>query len=79
MVERIEEYEDRRWPTSQDGPAANLKYLMELRGLSQRELAGLTGIDQAVISRLASGERAFTVDHIRRLTQQFRVDPDYFL
>lgn len=79
MIERIQEYEDRRWPTPQGSPAANLKYLMELRGSSQRELASLTGIDQAVISRLASGERAFTVDHIRRLTRQFRVEPGYFL
>lgn len=79
MVERIQEYEDGRWPTPQGSPAGNLKYLMELRGLSQRQLAGLTGIDQAVISRLVTGERAFTADHVRRLSQHFKIEASYFL
>lgn len=79
MVERIAAYEEQRWPTEARPPGDRLAYLLEQRGLSQRELAAQVGIDQPVLSRLISGERPFTTGYIQKLAQHFRLDPGYFV
>lgn len=79
MVERIQAYEDERYPMLPNDPARMLAYLIELRGISQRELAEATGIDQGNISRLLSRKREFTPEQMRRLGAYFKVDPSLFL
>ncbi len=39
------------------------------RGLTQRELAEATGIDQASISRMENGKQAITLEHLRQIAR----------
>lgn len=79
LTERIQAFEDAFYSHLPNDPAANLRYALEQRGLSQRRLAEATGIEQATISRLCAGKRDFTADHIRRLAAYFKKDPSLFL
>lgn len=60
-------------------PDMELRLLMKERGVTQQQLAAATGIDQAQISKLASGKRPFTTAHIRALSTYFGVNPTVFL
>ncbi|RJF74917.1 helix-turn-helix domain-containing protein [Deinococcus cavernae] len=79
LTERIQAFEDTFYPKLPNDPAANLRFAMEQRNLSQRGLAEATGIEQATISRLCSGKREFNADHIKRLAAYFKKDPSLFL
>jgi HTH-type transcriptional regulator/antitoxin HigA len=79
LVERIVAYEDRVYPLPDVPPARMLAHLMELRGVTQRALAEATGIDQGNISKLLSGKRSFSTEHLRVLSAYFKVDPSLFL
>lgn len=39
------------------------------RGITQRELAEATGIDQASISRMENGKQAITLGHLRQIAR----------
>lgn len=51
-----------------------LKNAREQKGLKTRELAQLTGIDQALISKFESGTRKPTKDQITKLAQLLEID-----
>jgi transcriptional regulator with XRE-family HTH domain len=48
-------------------PANNLKALRESRGLSQKTLGRLAGIDDSHISKIEKGKRALSTYHMARL------------
>lgn len=79
LIERVTAYQDVAGHVPPAAPDLELRLLMRERGLTQVELARETGIDQAQISRLASGKRAFTVEHILALSRAFGVSPSVFL
>ena len=56
-----------------------LKQLRKERRLTIRQLDEKVGISYATISRLESGDRPFTLDHLTRLSQFFDVSFDYIL
>ncbi|QSW89487.1 helix-turn-helix domain-containing protein [Flavobacterium endoglycinae] len=51
-----------------------LKNAREQKGLKTRELAQLTGIDQALISKFESGTRKPTKDQVTKLSQLLEID-----
>jgi len=56
-----------------------LKQLREERRLTQEKLSNAVGIDRTTISKVESGERELTLDHLQRLSKYFEVSYDYLL
>jgi transcriptional regulator with XRE-family HTH domain len=54
-------------PKTTESPGAVVKRLREAQGLTQAELARLSGVGQGYISRLERGERAATWAALRKL------------
>ncbi len=79
LIGRVTAYQEAAGHVPPASPDMELRMLMKERGVTQQEVGDATGIGQAQISRLASGKRAFTTDHIRRLAGYFGVQPGTFL
>jgi len=79
LMQRIMAYEAEHFPIPPAAADMELRLLMKERGVTQQGLAEATGIDQAQISKLASGKRAFSAEHARRLGAFFGVNPGSFL
>ena len=52
---------------------------MEQRDMTQVQLAGVLGINQANVSRLLNGKSQFTVETVRVLADYFHVSPEVFM
>ncbi len=59
--------------------AAELRRIRELRVLSQRDLADLSGLTQATIWRLESGKGEAHPKTVRRLAEALGVEPQELL
>lgn len=79
LMERVMAYEAEHYPLPPAAPDMELRLLMKGRGVTQQQVAAATGIDQAQISKLASGKRTFTAEHARALGAFFGVSPAAFL
>ena len=79
VMQRIMAFEAEHFPIPPAAPDMELRLLLKEHGLTQQQLAAATGIHQAQISKLASGKRAFTADHARKLGAYFGVSPANFL
>ena len=77
LMKRITAYEEAQLPPA--APDMELRVLLNVNKLTQQQLAEATGINQGMISKLASGKRAFTADHARKLGEYFGVNPGVFL
>ncbi len=53
----------------------NIKKLRENAGLGQKHLAGYLGVDQSLISKFESGERAVSSDMLDKLAALFCCSP----
>ncbi|AFZ67769.1 helix-turn-helix domain-containing protein [Deinococcus peraridilitoris] len=79
LVERIGQYEELSVPIP-DAPAHHvLAFLMEQRGVTQKEIEAATGIDQSNLSKLLRGKRELNTEQIVRLSAYFHVNPVVFL
>lgn len=56
-----------------------LKYLLNENKMSATDLARLLGIHPSMGSKLLKGERKLTADHLRILSDRFRVEASAFL
>ena len=54
-----------------------LRHLMEAQGLKQKDMLGIFGTP-SIVSEVLSGKRGLTVEHIKKLSQRFRVSTDLF-
>lgn len=79
VMHRITAYEAERFPIPEIRGGELLRTFMTEHGHTQRDVSRETGIDNGVISRLLSGEREMTPEHMRRLGQLYRVPPGLFL
>lgn len=79
LMHRVMAYEAEHHPIPPAAPDMELRLLMNERSVTQVALAKATGIPQGNISKLASGKRAFTADHARKLGAYFKVNPGVFL
>ena len=73
----IEDFEERRYQLPRATPLQALAFLMEQRGLKQKDLVDIFGT-RSVVSEVMSGKREFTKEQIRRLGQRFHVSPEVF-
>jgi HTH-type transcriptional regulator/antitoxin HigA len=81
LTSLVESYESAHHPIGPDGlrPNERLKWLADESGLSQAELAKLLGVGQPLVSLILSGKRELTVSHIRKLSEHFHLNPQYFI
>jgi HTH-type transcriptional regulator/antitoxin HigA len=79
LSERIEAYEQTHFPIPEATSGEVLAFLMEQKGLTQKEVAKGTGIHQSVLSRFIRGEREPTLEHVRKLAKFFEVDSSVFV
>ncbi|HSW93363.1 MAG TPA: helix-turn-helix domain-containing protein [Gammaproteobacteria bacterium] len=77
VAKNIEEYEAHRFPTESASPLQVLEFLMEEHGLLQSDLPEIGG--QSLVSKILSGERQLTVEHIQKLSKRFGVSPSVFI
>jgi HTH-type transcriptional regulator/antitoxin HigA len=56
-----------------------LKHLLAENAMSGADLGRLLGLHPSMGSKILSGERSLTVEHVRKLAARFRVSPDLFI
>jgi HTH-type transcriptional regulator / antitoxin HigA len=81
LVQLIEAYEAEQHAidTSDLSGLDSLKHLLEESGMNASDLARLLGIHTSMGSKILRGERALTVDHVRKLSARFKVSPRLFI
>ncbi len=77
IAQNIEAYESRRYLTKSLSPIEMLAYLIGEHGLEQDDLPEIGC--QSLVSKILSGERKLTVEHIRKLAKRFGVSPSVFV
>ena len=76
VAENIEAYETKKYPTKKASPIQMLKFLMDVHSLEQDDLPEIGS--QSLVSKILSGERKLTLDHVRSLSKKFGVSPSVF-
>lgn len=81
LVQLIEAYEAERHAidTSDLSGLDSLKHLLEENDMNASDLARLLGVHPSMGSKILRGERALTVDHVRKLATRFKVSPRLFI
>ena len=57
----------------------SLKHLLDENGMNASDLARLLDVHPSMGSKILRGERALTVDHLRKLCERFKVNPRLFM
>jgi HTH-type transcriptional regulator/antitoxin HigA len=76
VAQNIETYESHRYLKKSLTPIEMLAYLMDEHDLGQGDLPEIGS--QSLVSKILSGERKLTVDHIKKLAKRFNVSPSVF-
>lgn len=74
----IEEYEGRRYPIRKASPARTLQQLMEVRGLTQKDLWKTFG-SKGITSEVFHGKRAISKMQAKKLAEFFHVRAELFI
>lgn len=75
----VEDYEDEHYPIEDVSDAAMIEYFMDLREVTQTQLAAAVGIATSTISEILNGKRKLTRGQIEKLAAYFRVSPGVFM
>lgn len=78
LTDLVEAYEEVHYPMEPVSGASMLAYCMELRNLTQAEVAKGAGIAVSTVSSVLSGKRKLTREHIGKLAKFFNVSPGVF-
>jgi HTH-type transcriptional regulator/antitoxin HigA len=76
VARNIEAYENHRYPLKKVSSIDMLKFLMDEHGLGQNDLPEIGS--QSLVSKILSGERQLTLEHVRSLSKRFGVSPTVF-
>ncbi len=81
LVQLVEAYEASRHAvdTSRVSGLASLKHLMAENDMNASDLARLLEVHPSMGSKILKGERALTIDHVRKLAARFKVSPSVFI
>ena len=79
LADRVEAFESMAYPMPPAPPHRVLAFLIEQRGMTQKEAGAAIGIDQSNLSKLLKDERRLTVPQIKTLSRKFHVNPSVFL
>ena len=75
----VERYEDEHVHIPDVDAAEILRYLIEVKEVTQQTVAAATGISNSTISALLARKREMTRKHLEKLGAYFCVDPAVFL
>ena len=78
LTTRIERFEDEHYPIAEAPGHEVLKFLMEDRGLRQRDLLHIFG-SRGIASEVVNGKRAISKTQAKKLGEFFHVTPDLFI
>jgi HTH-type transcriptional regulator/antitoxin HigA len=78
LVKLVEDFEERHYPMGESSPTEMLKFLMEQRGLRQRDIVHLFG-SSGVASEVINGKRAISKNQAKALAEFFHVSPELFI
>src|SRR6202022_4655228 len=73
----IEAYEEEHFPVRAVSPVEVLAELMAANNLRQKDLASLLG-SESIVSEVLHGKRGLNKQHIKKLSQRFKVSPALF-
>jgi HTH-type transcriptional regulator/antitoxin HigA len=73
----VHAWEEAHHPVPRSSPRKVLAFLMEERGLKQKDLKEIGS--QGIVSEILSGKRELNVRQIRKLSQRFGVSPTVFI
>jgi len=73
----IEDFEEKRYRLPRTNPLDVLRFLMDQHGLKQKDLVDVFGTP-SIVSEVLSGKRELNKDHIKRLSERFRLSPELF-
>lgn len=81
LVQLVQAYEaaEQAIDTADLHPLEVLKHLLAENGLNASDLGALLGVHPSLGSKILKGDRALTVDHIRKLAARFKVGPELFI
>jgi HTH-type transcriptional regulator/antitoxin HigA len=81
LSDLIAEYEEKHeaFRTRKTSPIALLKVLLAENGLNASDLSRILGADRTLGAKILRGERALTVEHMRKLGTRFAVEPGLFI
>jgi HTH-type transcriptional regulator/antitoxin HigA len=75
----VEKYEEEHHPMPPVTGPEMLRYLIEIRGVNQNDVAAETGIAESTLSEILSGKRSLGARHMPALARYFRVNPGVFV
>ena len=78
LADLIEAYERRHWPIKQAEPLDAIRYVMDLKGLTQTDLAKLLG-SRSRASEVLNGQRGLTPAMMTKLHDQWGVPAESLL
>src|SRR5262249_42714811 len=73
----IEDFEEAHYPLPHARPLEVLRFLMGQHSLKQKDLVDVFGT-ASIVSEILNGKRELNKDHIKRLSERFRVSPELF-
>jgi HTH-type transcriptional regulator/antitoxin HigA len=73
----IEDFEEKQYALPKCSPVEMVAFLMEQQGLKQKDLVDVFGT-ASIVSEVMHGKRELNKEHIRRLSERFRVSPELF-
>jgi HTH-type transcriptional regulator/antitoxin HigA len=79
LVQLVQAYEAAHCPIEGPGGLASLRHLMDEHGMSASDLARLLGVHVSMGSKILKGDRALTVDHLKKLMERFGVRAEVFM
>jgi len=78
LVTLVDRYEGEHFPIATPPPVAFIKFMMEQKGLTRKDLEPMIG-SRARVSEILSGKRALTLNMIRKLHKGLDIAPVYLL
>ncbi|MGH9845609.1 MAG: helix-turn-helix domain-containing protein [Blastocatellia bacterium] len=78
LVKLIEDFEARHYPMGEVAPYEMLKFLMEQRGLRQKDIVPLFG-SSGIASEVINGKRSISKTQARKLAEFFHVSIELFV
>jgi HTH-type transcriptional regulator/antitoxin HigA len=77
MTVLVENFENQNYPVLDVGPLDIIRHLMEEHNLRQKDLTDVFGTE-SIVSDVLNGKRELNKEHIRRLSERFKVSPAVF-
>lgn len=79
LADLVAKFEAAEHPLPAVTEAEMLRHLIEARGVTQAEVAAVTGIAESTVSAILAGKRSISRGHLTALARFFQVSPAVFL